>query len=188
MDRQLGSLDTRGTGVSYKHPRTTSNKTSSNVLFKIYQSEINPLTGRQHGSSYISSEDGGNSQFNTSKIVQRNMGLHPPMGCHNHSRVPPKQIEFDCGQGISPEGRFLGVEIVSPSFSEDMSQDKELSGNRLVCLQDLPSSSKLCSLETGPIQSIYNNNNNNNNNIFIYSRLNGRTIYPLYKYKYTKNN
>ena len=80
------------------------------------------------------------------------MGLSSMTWDHNYDRIPPKQTEHNCKQGIQGEGRFFRVETPPKGVSRTGSINGEPS-SRFVCISNKSSITPVHSLETRSIES-----------------------------------
>ena len=99
------------------------------------------LSDRQYNSTEVFDKDGRCEVFGNDQIKQRDMGLSSLMWDHNSHRIPPKQTEHNCRQGIQGEGRFFRAETRPKGVS------------RASLISTKSSITPVHSLETGSIQS-----------------------------------
>ena len=90
--------------------------------------------------------------FGNGQIKLGDMGLSSITWDHNYHRIPSKQTEHNCRQGIQGEGRLFRTENRPKGVSRAISINGKPS-SRLVCISTKPSVTPVHSLETGPIQS-----------------------------------
>ena len=76
------------------------------------------LSNRQYNSIEAFDKDGRCEIVGNDQIKQRDMGLSSIMCDRNYHRIPPKQTEHNCRQGIQGEGRLFRVETQFKGISK----------------------------------------------------------------------
>ena len=139
--------------------RTSGNKISLTefhkkvrVRVRAIESKSYTFPDRKYNSIEVFEKDRRCEVFGNDQIKQRDMGLSSITWHHNYHRIPPKQTEHNCRQGIQGEGRFFRVETRPKGVSRASSINGEPS-IRFVCISTKSSITLVHSLETGSIQS-----------------------------------
>ena len=97
--------------------RTSGNKISLTEFHKKVRVRVRGIesksytfSDRKYNSIEVFEKDRRCEVFGNDQIKQRDMGLSSITWHHNYHRIPPKQTEHNCRQGIQGEGRLFRVE------------------------------------------------------------------------------
>ena len=138
-------MDSRGTKTPYKYTGAEGSKIG---YFNIYpyapRSKVNSLTNGQYCGPVIYSQNGGNPQ-------QRDLGLLATERDHNYCRVPTWGFESKSRFSVTVYEGLERMETKTADFSGNL-QFKRDTRHRSLCISNLPPTSLLYFLETGPIQ------------------------------------
>ena len=147
-----GSMVQIGEVPSHTCVRTSGSKISPIVLHQKQGSKSYTLSDRQYNSIEIIDKDKSCEVFGNDQIKQRDMGLSSITWDHNCHRIPLKQTEHNCRQGIQGEGGFFRVETRPKGVSRASSINGEPS-SRFFCISTKSLITPVNSLETRSIQS-----------------------------------
>ena len=147
-----GSMVQIGEVPSHTCVRTSGSKISPIVLHQKQGSKSYTLSDRQYNSIEIFDKDKSCEVFGNDQIKQRDMGLSSITWDHNCHRIPLKQTEHNCRQGIQGEGGFFRVETRPKGVSRASSINGEPS-SRFFCISTKSLITPVNSLETRSIQS-----------------------------------
>ena len=133
-----GSMVQTGEVSSHKCVRTSGSKISPTEFHQKQESKSYTLSDREYNSIEVFDKDGRCGVFGNDQIKQKDMGLSSITWDHNYYRIPPKQTEHKCRQGIQGEGRFFRVETRPKGVSRASSINGEPS-SRFACISTKPS-------------------------------------------------
>ena len=145
-------MDSRGTKTPYKYTGAEGSKIG---YFNIYpyapRSKVNSLTNGQYCGPAIYSQNGGNPQQSLIGHKQRDLGLLATERDHNYCRVPTWGFESKSRFSVTVYEGLERMETKTADFSGNL-QFKRDTRHRSLCISNLPPTSLLYFLETGPIQ------------------------------------
>ncbi len=146
-----GALDGKGKGSSHKHIRNGGGLFGDTFIHQNKVKHTHTFEVRQHHNTSLSSQNGGDQEYETNRNGNRHLELHVVAPNLPDGGTYPREDERAGRLGIEEPERFLRVETEPKSFHTTMPTLGDTI-HRSVCLQDLAPTRDLLCLETGPLQ------------------------------------
>ena len=136
--------------TAYQYSGINASKVCHKNIHQTKESVFNPHTDRQHHSTELFSENGGNEKQNIDKNFKRNLAISSTRKDHSYSRMDPKQGNFSGRLGIQECKGSLRMDSKASSFSKNMQNDESDSKHRSFCFTGSPPVEAIHEQEAGP--------------------------------------
>ena len=144
-----GDLECKGSKPGHKHSGTAGSRTGNQDFHKVFQSQINAHSNRQHCSPVISSQNGGHRKHAHECNNKTNLEVFSGQEHQPNSRMDPNSHEHFGGLGVKALSGLKRMETLSKYIPKNLPKIG-IPRLRPVCLSKLPPTTPVCELETRP--------------------------------------
>ena len=148
-----GNLECEGSRLGHKYPRTDSCRTGNKNFYQVSESEIDSYSNRQHSSSFIPSENGGDRQYAYECDNKKNLEIPSRTQNQPHCRMDSNTHEHLGRLGVKALSGLQRMETLSEYIPQNLPKIWNAKP-RPICIQKLPPAPQICELEARPSMSV----------------------------------